>query len=116
MDLADFFVIVSGVYKDADEAFKQAVKEARSKRGSVETTGTIAGKEYFKLLEAPRGSDPIHFAKECAADHGNQFWAYNDGPAACVEIKGIWLKNNIPKNINHPKGFKMFVFFGQASS
>ena len=114
MDSADFFVIVSGAYKDADEAFKKAVKNARSKNGDGGNTGNIAEKEYFKVLEVPRGKDPLAFAKKRAGDHGNHFWTYNDGPAACVEIKGVWLKRNLPENVKKVRGLKMFVFFGSA--
>jgi len=73
MSSVDFFVIMAGAYKEADEAFDQAVKDAQSKKGNDKTTGAIAGKKYFKEVEVPKRKDPLVFAKESAEDHGNNF-------------------------------------------
>ncbi len=108
----DFFTITSGFFKNADDAFDQAVKAGLLKADTDDGDGTIIGKTKCVVIEAPEGKDPLVFAKERSAQHGNDFWNFYDGPAACVEIKGSWLKNNGPGKKKNPKGFKTFVFFG----
>ncbi len=114
MNFEDFFIIESGVFKNADEAFEKVVRDASVKKDGNGNTLAIAEKKNFVVLEVPVGSDPLAFAKERATRHGTDFWNFIDGPVACVEIKGDWLKANHPMRI--PKGFKMFVFFGQTYS
>ena len=97
MDSEDFFIIESGVFRNAEEAFEQAVKDAAKNDGNGGTSA-LAEKSNCVVIEAPKGKDPLAFAKERAARHGADFWNFVDGPAACVEIKGEWLKANRPKN------------------
>ena len=107
----DFFVIESGVFKDADEAFELAVKKNVTGNNAI-----IEGKNNCVVIEVPKGKDPLAVAKERADQHGNDFWNFVDGPAACVEIKGKWLRAKQPDNVKETRGFKMFVFFGRAFS
>lgn len=111
---ANFFTVVNGVFGSAQEAFNKAVKEARLEHGVEGNTGSIADKDFFVLLDVPEERDPFIFGKESAGQHWNNFWTYPDGPAACVEISGDWLKNYQQENTKNIKGFRMFAFFGHA--
>lgn len=112
MSSADFFTVVIGVFKNAKEAFDQAVREARLVHGEG-NTGTIAEKKFYREIKVPREKDPFVFAKEEANRHSNDFWNYCDGPAGCVEVKGEWLRDILNKS-QKAKGSRVFVFFGQA--
>lgn len=112
MSSADFFTIISGNFKSIEDAFKKAVKDAQLENSGA--IGSIANKKYFVSLRVPGHADPLAFAKECAARHGNDFWNYSDGPAACVELKGAWLEKHRPAETPIPRGFKVFVFFGRS--
>ena len=110
MDSVDFFTIITGVFKDADEAFNHAVKNELLKDDINEGGRPVIGKGTCVELAVPEGIDPLVFAKNRAAQFGNVFWTFCDGPAACVEIKGKWLKKHQSGEEEKPKRFKMFVF------
>lgn len=78
----------------ADDAFRDAVKDAQYERGHGGYTGTIAEKREFELLEIPEGMSVNEFVSQKMND--NDKW----GPAFCVrdEKADVW------------------VFFGFASS
>lgn len=114
MGAEQFFVRKVGQYRDSREAFFEAVKEAQYEYGHGGYTGTIAEKKEFKIIETPKGKNPYEFAKECYDSNG--WWDNKWGPAACVEVKGIYLQKMRGERWKGKRNFKVFYFFGWASS
>ena len=115
MGACDFENVVIGKYKDAGEAFRHVVKEARYYNGHGGYTGTIAEKDSFIMIELPPRKDPYKYVNELmGSDHKvNDKW----GPAGCIEIKGKRLKELRERNnLKGKRGIKAFLFFGWASS
>ncbi len=110
-----FFVRMVGQYKNANEAFYEAVTETRYLNGNDGYTGTIAEKDSFVVLEVPNRKNPTEFAEECY-NSNDGFWNDKWGPAACVEVKNTWLKTMRGEKWKGKRNFKVFYFFGWASS
>jgi len=70
-----------------EEAFKEAVEEARYEYGNRGDTGTIAEKDEFQFFALPDGltaeeyEDVLMNRKGCPVDEV-------DGPAGCIPIDG----------------------------
>lgn len=105
-------VIVEGVFNDENDAFDMAVKAARVNQDCTGVWKIISEKKYCRLVEVPKGIDPMEFAKECAEKEGNHFWTYEDGPAGCVVISDKCLKESVSDKAKIVPGFKRYVFFG----
>lgn len=114
MGAESFFVKQKGIYRNANEAFLEAVEEAQYEYGHGGYTGTIAEKQSFKMVDVPPRKDPLKFASEIENEDG--FWQDKWGPAACVEVKGSWLQNERGERYKGKRNFKVFYFFGWASS
>lgn len=96
MGACDFYQNAKG--KTAQEAFLNAVYDARYEYGHGGYTGTIAEKTSFKMEKLPEGVDPMDHAYACMSDD-NHFCQDKWGPAACIDL-----------------GNGEFLFFGSASS
>lgn len=91
--------------KNAQEAFKNAVENARYEYGHRGYTGTIAEKSSFKMVTPNPAEAPKDCVDRCL-DDDNHFCQDKGGPAACVEI-----------GPNQKKaGENTYCFFGWASS
>lgn len=84
--------------KSAREAFKIAQEDAMYERGYEGYTGTIAEKHGFKMVNVPKGVDPIEYAEELL-DEDHQLVADKYGPACCIQLSE-----------------DRYLFFGYASS
>ncbi len=89
----------------AEEAFRLLVEEAKYNHGHAGYTGTIAEKRSFRM-ERPRCDEtPRECVTRCAKDVDH--WSHDKwGPAACVDAG---------PDPQRP-GFRIFYFFGWASS
>ena len=116
MGAETFVVMKKGVFKDANEAFWQAVEDASYEHGHGGYTGTIAEKDSFKMLELPKGKQIGKFIEECLEENETGFWNDKWGPAACLEIKGSKLAKLRDESYKGKRNFKAYVFFGLASS
>lgn len=116
MGAEQFFVRMKGQYKNADEAFREAVEEAQFECGHGGYTGTIAEKNDFKMVEVPKRTDPFEFALKCQDDTSDNFWSDKWGPAACVEVKGSYLQKMRGMIYKGKRNFHVYYFFGWASS
>lgn len=70
----------------AQEAFANAVSEARYERGHGGYTGTIAEKSSFIKIELPEGRTPAGYALELIDKQDERIddkW----GPAGCFDLK-----------------------------
>ena len=114
MGAAEFFVSKRGTYKNAREAFNEAVEEAEYDHGHEGYTGTIAEKRSFSMVEVPKGKQPEKFAYECMNDE-DHFCQDKWGPAACVEITGTKLKELRGEYYKGKRNFHAYYFFGWAS-
>jgi hypothetical protein len=115
MGACDYENVVIGKYKDASEAFRYVVNEARYYHGHGGYTGTIAEKGDFRMITLPPRKDPYKYADELMDSDSqvNDKW----GPANCIEIKGKRLKELRERNnLKGKRGIKAFLFFGWASS
>lgn len=84
--------------KTAQEAFSNAVDEARYEYGHGGYTGTIAEKHSFVKIPVPEGKDPHRYAEELIEQDDDRIedkW----GPAGCISL-----------------GNDQWLFFGWASS
>jgi len=100
MGAADFVVKSEG--QTANEAFRNAVREAQARYGNGGYTGTIAEKESFVIIPLPEGEDPYAQAAyllDIEDERIDDKW----GPAGCFELKS----ETSPQ--------KQFLFFGWAS-
>lgn len=116
MGAETFFVRKIGQYKDANEAFREAVDDAQYEHGHGGYTGTIAEKSGFQMVEVPPRKDPSAFADFCFENDEGKFWEDKWGPAACIEVKGTWLQKMRGERWKGKRNFKCFYFFGWASS
>lgn len=114
MGAENFFISKVGQYRNVNEAFSEAVKEAQYSYGHDGYTGTIAEKKSCEKVEVPKGKDPYEFAKECF--EGDGWWDSKWGPAAYVEVTGKYLQKRRGEQWKGKKNFKVFYFFGWASS
>ena len=83
--------------KTAKEAFWKAVDAAQRKYGYEGYTGSIAEKDEFVMIKAPKDLDPYEYTEKLSEEHDDRIsdkW----GPAGCIEVK---------------KG--TYYFFGSAS-
>ena len=97
-----FFTNASG--KTAQEAFNEAVDQARYDYGHAGYTGTLAEKDDFAMVAVPDGEDPEKYADSLIDDCDYRIddkW----GPAGCIQTK-----------VDEDTGVKTFLFFGWASS
>lgn len=113
---ADSFINMKiGQFKDANEAFSQAVKVNQHMHGHGGYTGTIAEKSDFKMVTVPKGKDPYDFVQECL-DNDDHFCQDKWGPAGCVEVKGKYLTEERGEKYKGKRNFHVYYFFGYASS
>lgn len=115
MGSQDFFIKKKGQYKNAQEAFIEAVEDAQYEHGHGGYSGTIAEKSSFRMVEVPNRTDPYKFASECAENSEDKFWDDKWGDAGCVEVKGTWLQKERGERYKGKRNFKVFYFFGWAS-
>jgi len=115
MGAAEFFVTKRGIYKDAKEAFREAVDNAQYDAGHGGYTGTIAEKGSFQMVEVPKGKVPIEFAYDCMENSEGKFWDDKWGSAGCVEVKGVKLKEMRGERFKGKRNFHVYYFFGWAS-
>lgn len=95
MGTSSFVVRSKG--SNADEAFREAVREAKHALGSRGYTGSIAEKYSFVVLPTPGDVDPEEYATrllEREDPRVSEKW----GPAGCLRV-----------------GAEEFLFFGCAS-
>ena len=99
---SDSFTVVV-VAKSAEEAFKEAIKDARKNHGRNGCTGTIAEKESFIEIPLPkRGKKDLQARALLEADRlilNDERIEDEEGPAGCIQYK----KNE-------------YLFFGWAQS
>jgi hypothetical protein len=115
MGAQTFLTVNKGLNLEASKAFWDLVTEAQFLYGNVGYTGTIAEKYSFKMVDVPKGKDPIRFAHECLEDE-NGWWNDKWEPAACIEVTGAALKKMRGEEYKGKRNFKAFIFFGWASS
>ena len=98
MGASDFWTPARG--KTAQEAFNNAVDEARYEHGHGGYTGTIAEKHSFRMVPVPSDKTAVQYSHELMNDFDNRgFWWDKWGDAACINNgEGSW------------------IFFGMASS
>jgi hypothetical protein len=100
---ADSFLVMS-YGSTAKEAFNYAVREAQHEYGSGGYTGTIAEKNSFKLIDLPKGVDPVEYANKFLSDESKKEEIDKWAPALCVRVGDA------------PFGDSKYLFFGFASS
>ncbi len=116
MGACEFFEIKKGQYKDAREAFNDAVSNAAYEHGHGGYSGTIAEKDSFQMVEVPKGTKDIQkFAYDLADNSEGKFWDDKWGPAACVEVTGVRLKEMRGERWKGKRNFHVYYFFGWAS-
>ena len=94
--------VCEAIGRTAEDAFRNAVRDAVAAHGNAGYTGSIAEKRRFVKIALPEGEDPVVFAYMLL--DGRDYRVDNKwGPAGCVELptEGIERK---------------FLFFGWASS
>lgn len=89
----------TGVGKNAQEAFNNAVKEAQYEYGHGGYTGTIAEKHDFKVIPCKRDKEAIVEKMNKCMDNINHFVNDKWGPSGCIQVSD-----------------DTWVFFGTASS
>lgn len=138
MGASQFMNISTG--KTPEEAFHSVTASARYEHGHGGYSGTIAEKHEYRLLTTPSGVAALDLAnwalKYAPPERRNPQWpaehlpkfesevrqiarAADDkwGPAVALEILGEELEALRKGNPNRfPKGERVFVFFGWASS
>jgi len=114
MGAAEFYIRKKGIYKNAREAFNEAVEDAAYEHGHGGYTGTIAEKNSFREIEIPGRKDVRDFIAECMNDE-NHFCQDKWGPAACVSLKGDRLAKERDDRYKGKRNFNVFYFFGWAS-
>jgi len=114
MGAETFITKKKGIYKNAREAFLEAVEDAQYEHGHGGYTGTIAEKNSYRIIDVPGRKDILEFIHECL-DKGDGFWDDKWGPAACIELKGTRLQKERGEQYKGKRNFKVFYFFGWAS-
>ena len=97
MGATEFLITSHG--SSAEEAFGRAVEEARYESGHCGYTGTIAEKVKFKMVNVPKGKDPVQFAEDILYEDDEHWCQDKWGPAACIKLSD-----------------DKYLFFGVASS
>lgn len=95
MGAVNFYCVSTG--KNAKEAFRDAVYEARYQHGHGGYTGTIAEKNTFVMIPLAEGLDPFVYANQLIDDDDKRIcdkW----GDAGCIQMED-----------------NKFLFFGWAS-
>lgn len=115
MGAEQFVVIKRGIYKDANEAFQEAVDDALYDSGHEGYTGTIAEKGDFKIIDIPGRKDVNVFIEECF-DDDEHFCQDKWGAAACIQLKGARLQKERSERFKGKRNFNVFYFFGWASA
>lgn len=116
---ADVFMnVIVGKFKDANEAFNQAVKDAQYEHGHGGYTGTIAEKGMDKLELAPippKTRDVVKYVRD-------NFFTLTEkcdkwGAVKYVEITNKALLKRLKKEqgLSKKRGVRGFVFYGMAS-
>tara|TARA_R100001594_G_scaffold142999_1_gene190520 strand:+ start:466 stop:807 length:342 start_codon:yes stop_codon:yes gene_type:complete len=113
MGAHDCTVLKIGRYRDANEAYAEAVVEAENQYGWDGYNGTISTSEGFKIIKKhPRYGTK---AWEKFADktiEGTKWKAWN-----CIEIKGAILKRmKEQQGYKDKRNIKAFYFWGLAAS
>ena len=111
-----FYVKKIGQFKDAQEAFTQAVNVAKHFDGHGGYTGTIAEKQNFKMVSVPKGQDPKDFVDACLNFSDGKFWDDKWGPAGCIDVSGKYLKEERGEKYKGVRNFHVYYFFGFASN
>jgi hypothetical protein len=100
MGACDFMTSAKG--KDAKEAFRNAVDEARYEHGHGGYTGTIAEKDSFKMICSATTMAEGYAEAERLISAGDSRIDDKWGPAGCIEVG--------------EGAEREFIFFGVASS
>lgn len=96
MGAYDFYTTAKG--KTAQEAFNNAVEDARFNYGHAGYTGTIAEKHQFVMISLPEGKTAEEYAVDLV-NNGDDRIDDKWGPAGCISL-----------------GNDEWLFFGWASS
>ena len=115
MGACEFFVTKRGQYKDAQEAFDEAVNDASYDHGHDGYSGTIAEKNDFQMIECPPRTNPQSFVYNLLNNGEGKFWNDKWGPAACVEVKGSYLQKSRGRIWKGKRNFHIYYFFGWAN-
>ena len=115
MGACDFTNVKKGCYKNAQEAFIEAVKDAQYMHGHGGYTGTIAEKHSFIMIDLPKRKNPYDFIDQCLNGEIENVELGKWGPAGCIEITGAELKKARGERYKGKRGFKCYLFFGIAS-
>lgn len=109
MGACDFYNVVSG--KTVQEAFNDAVSQARYDKGARGYTGTIAEKHNFTMIATVQTYDEANELRRRLMEADDERIKDKWGPAGCIEFK------EQPKAASAgAKGTRWFMFFGWASS
>lgn len=112
-----FSKFILGKYKNAQEAFNEAVEDARYYDGHGGYTGTIAEKGDFVMFDCPQRKDPFERAEELIEKGAvDDKW----GPAGCIDFgktnKALLRRLKEKRGYKGKKGINAYLFFGWASS
>jgi hypothetical protein len=83
MGATEFMCSDSG--KSANEAFKNAIKQAQYDYGHSGYTGTIAEKDKFVMITLPKGENPVAYANKLL-DEGDSRIDDKWGACGCIAI------------------------------
>lgn len=84
MGACDFYCSAKG--NSAQEAFRNAVEDARYQYGHGGYTGSIAEKNSFVMISLPEGEEPGEYAQRLIGEGDSRVddkW----GPAGCISLK-----------------------------
>jgi len=113
MGATDFTSIVVGKFTP-EQAFRNAVDQARYEYGLRSYTGTISEKGDFIMVDAGR-KNPNKVIDDVIDDRDHPVsdkW----GPAGCIELQGKRKKELAERyGMKGKKGVRAYIFFGIAS-
>jgi len=105
-----------GYGKDAKEAFRRSVEEAKWERGHGGYTGTIAEKSSYVTIPGSehKGKNKIKYA-ESLIDKEDSRVDDKWGPAGAIRLTGELEKKLRKRKGLQGKKLKVYLFFGWAS-
>jgi len=106
-------IIKVGKYRDPNQAYMEAVREAQEYYGKQPYNGTISTSHGFIIRkDNPRYGTKKFWEYYIDTLSGTKFSEWN-----CIEIKGKILKNlKIENGYKGKKGIKAYYFWGLAAS
>ena len=111
-------VVKVGKYRDANQAYAEAVKEAEHQYGHDGYNGTISTSDGFVL----RKDNPRYGTKKFWKYYSDKIDGTKWGSWNCIEIKGVTGKKIkkeygfMPTIKGMPRGIKVYFFWGLAAS